>query len=976
MKQFFSFLLTAISCQLFAQNPVVQTQCTTDPAPFVHNDTLYVYTGHDEDNADFFWMQEWRTYSTTDMVNWTDHGSPLAIEDFQWADDRAWAPQLIERNGKFYFYVPLHSKLTNTMAIGVAVGDSPTGPFKDALGKPLYEGSWDYIDPTVLIDDDGRAYLYWGNPKLYYCELNDDMISIKGEVKHCDPTLDADGKAQDKYTEGPWIMKRNNLYYMIYAAGGVPEHIAYSTSEKPLGPWTYRGIIMPQSVSNKETGAVGTDSFTSHVGTVDYKGHSYFFYHTGWIGGGFGRSIAVEEFKYNADGTFPIINPTREGITNPLGTLNPYLRVEAETMAFSKGLKAEQYVTDNAKGYEVYISDIHNGDWLKLRNVDFGAKAARQVLFRASSAMRGGQVEMHLDSIAGECIATVNISGTGGWERWQEFRAPVSEKATGVHDLYLVFKGRKGPKLFNLDYWQLSTEVPNPWMWSDVPDPDIIRVGEYYYLVSTTMHLMPGGPIMRSRDLVNWETVSYLFDQIKDTPRYDLTDPEGEGTVYGRGQWATSIRYHNGTFWALFSANDAPHKSCLYRTDDPAKGWVLHSRLPHFHDCSLFFDDDDRCYVFSGSEVRVVELNETLTDVKEGGLDVVLNNRKLMPEGLLEGSRVIKHDGYYYLLMISWPSTGRQQLAFRSKNIEGPYEMKTILKSEFGGFPYVGQGTIVDGKAGEWYGVIFQDRNGVGRVLTLSPCKWVDGWPIIGDEEGKVPETMPLFPEKPLPLNGYIGTVVSDEFDGPSDAIGDRYGCLGAWQWNHNPVMDKWSLTERPGFLRLHTVGQAKSLYHALNTLTQRMDGPECVGEVCLDIANLAEGDRAGFAAYNGHSGILTIERNAKGMDLVLSHEEVTLNDDTHAITNVDRAEVKRIKLGKSTKVWLRITGDFRPGHNDTATFWYSLDGKKWSQLGGDYNMRFDYRRLFMGTKFAIFCYSTTGNGGFVDVDWFHAERN
>ena len=165
-----------------AQNPFVQTCYTSDPAPMVHDGTLYVYTGHDEDKADFFWMQEWRVYSTKDMVNWTDHGSPLAIESFDWADDRAWAAQCVERNGKFYWYVCLHSKLSNTMAIGVAVGDSPVGPFKDAIGKPLHDGSWDYIDPTVFIDDDGRAYLYWGNPNIYCAELNDDMISLKGEV--------------------------------------------------------------------------------------------------------------------------------------------------------------------------------------------------------------------------------------------------------------------------------------------------------------------------------------------------------------------------------------------------------------------------------------------------------------------------------------------------------------------------------------------------------------------------------------------------------------------------------------------------------------------------------------------------------------------------------------------------------------------------------------------------------------------------
>ncbi|MBQ5915235.1 MAG: glycoside hydrolase family 43 protein, partial [Alistipes sp.] len=327
-----SLLLAMLGFTASAQNPIVQTNFTTDPAPMVSGDRLYVYTGHDEEKADFFWMQEWRVYSTADMVNWTDHGSPLAIEDFKWGDDRAWAPQCIERNGKFYFYVCLHSKISGGMAIGVAVGDSPTGPFKDALGKPLFEnGSWDHIDPTAFIDDDGQAYLYWGNPHLYYLKLNEDMISYEGGLNRVEMTEESFGapnpaqrekgkKYRDVYTEGPWLSKHKDKYYMIYAAGGVPEHIAYSMGDSPVGPWKYMGDIMPLQ---------NTGSFTNHSGVIDYKGNSYFFYHTGKLpgGGGFGRSMAVEQFEYNEDGTFPIINPTREGV-NPIGTLNPFARVE------------------------------------------------------------------------------------------------------------------------------------------------------------------------------------------------------------------------------------------------------------------------------------------------------------------------------------------------------------------------------------------------------------------------------------------------------------------------------------------------------------------------------------------------------------------------------------------------------------------------------------------------------------------------
>ena len=446
-----------------ARNPIVQTCFTTDPAPMVHGDTLYVYTGHDENGADFFWMQEWRVYSTTDMVNWTDHGTPLAIEDFEWADDRAWAPQCVERNGKFYFYVPLHSKLTGAMAIGVAVGDTPVGPFHDAVGAPLADGSWDFIDPTCYIDDDGQAWLYWGNPQIYYAKLNPDMISFDGEVRTVNPDAKGFGEGKEvpmepgkhyasSYTEGPWFFKRDGLYYMLYAAGGIPESIAYSTSKRPDGPWTYRGIIMPQND--------WTNSFTNHCGVTDFKGKSYFFYHTGRLpqGGGFGRSVAVEEFKYNPDGTFPTIHPTEEGV-KPISTFNPYGRHEAETMAWSQGVTTRQC---DAVG--VYLSDIHNGDYIMLSNVDFstpaattpapnsGASATSSAVripktfgAKVASGLRGGTIELRLDSLEGPLLATLEVPATGGWESWRDIQTEITTPTSGIHDLYLIFKGRKGP---------------------------------------------------------------------------------------------------------------------------------------------------------------------------------------------------------------------------------------------------------------------------------------------------------------------------------------------------------------------------------------------------------------------------------------------------------------------------------------------------------------------------------------------------
>ena len=497
----------------------------------------------------------------------------------------------------------------------------------------------------------------------------------------------------------------------------------------------------------------------------------------------------------------------------------------------------------------------------------------------------------------------------------------------------------------------------NPVLWADLPDPDVIRVGDYFYMMSTTMHLMPGAPVMRSKDLVNWELTGYVFDKLHDTPKYDM---EG-GTVYGRGQWATSLRYHDGKFYVLFSPNDQPFRSFIYTTEDPMKGWTLHSRMKHFHDSSLFFDDDGRVYVFSGTG-ELTELNPDLSGVKEGGVSMKLNVRDAEETGLLEGSRVLKHDGKYYLLMISWPNGGkRRQVCYRADKITGPYEKKVILCSDYGGFPYVGQGTIVDDAQGNWYGWIFQDRGAVGRVPTLSPCHWVDGWPMIGDAEGRVPTTMTL----PWKADKKIPLVVSDEFSKGKMKLN--------WQWNHNPIDDAYTLTERKGFLRLKTNKVVKSIYEARNTLTQRMEGPECSGVIAMDVSHMKDGDRAGLSAFNDHAGVLEVAREGDTFILSMKEEDVELDKDKR-VTDTQAKVCGTVDLGKAETVYLRVDGDFRLG-KDIATFYYSLDGKDWTRIGSDFKMRFDFRKFFMGTKFGIFNYATKDAGGYVDVDYFKYEK-
>ena len=618
-----------------AQNPFVQTWFTSDPAPMVHDGTMYVYTGHDEDGADFFWMQEWRVYSTSDMVNWQDHGSPLALESFSWADDRAWASQTIERDGKFYWYVCAHSKISKGMAIGVAVSDSPTGPFRDAIGKPLYEdGKWDHIDPTVMIDDDGQAWLMWGNPRVYYLKLNRDMISYEGEVGMLPMTEEAFGspamherekgkKYKDSYVEGPWLRKvegskfkvqSEKQYQLLYAAGGVPEHISYSTAPSPTGPWTYAGEIMPLS----ETG-----SFTNHCGVADYKGQSYFFYHTGKLpgGGGFGRSVAVEEFKYNADGSFPTILPTDEGV-EPIEAFCPFRKVEAETMAFSRGVKTEQ---NNEVG--VYVTDIHNGDFIKLRNVAFGKKTPRTFTARVASGLRGGKIEIRLDSLGGQLLGVLDVPATGGWEKWQTLTLDLPVIASGTHDLFFAFTGRKGPKLFNFDWWEMRglEQVNMPLFQTKyTADPSPLVVGDTLFLFTSHDASPEDIPDPNEKNSAGFFMYDWLLWSTTDMVNWtehgavaSLQDFKWRSRE--NGAWAIQTVERNGKYYLYAPLHG--HGIGVLVADSPygpfrdPLGKPLVWQQEHWDDIdpTVFVDDDGQAYMYWGNpNTYYAKLNEDM----------------------------------------------------------------------------------------------------------------------------------------------------------------------------------------------------------------------------------------------------------------------------------------------------------------------------------------------------------------------------
>lgn len=436
-----------LSPRAHADNPVVQHIYTADPAPRVYGDTVFLYTSHDEDVtvSNFFTMNDWLLFTSKDMVNWTDHGVVLSYTSFSWATGKAWAPDAISRNGKYYMYVPVSD------AIGVAVADTPYGPFEDALGKPLLN-NYQYIDPSVFIDDDGQAYLYFGNPRLWYVKLNEDMISFSGSVQQIPNTTESFGSRAGsadrptRYEEGPWFYKRNDLYYMVFAAGPLPEPIGYSTSPGPTGPWTFGGIIMDSANGH---------AFTNHPGVIDFKDRSYLFYHTQEApgGGGYKRSVAIEEFEYGANGSIPLIQKTKGG-PEAVQNLNPFERVEGETIAWGVGIE----VSENGRGGHA-VTHIENGDSIKVKSVDFRTGATS---FTASvaSAGAGGTIELRLDSATGPVIGSCEVQPTGDWESWEEVSCDITN-ATEVHDLFFLYKGGQG-SLFNVDYWEFTPKDPLP----------------------------------------------------------------------------------------------------------------------------------------------------------------------------------------------------------------------------------------------------------------------------------------------------------------------------------------------------------------------------------------------------------------------------------------------------------------------------------------------------------------------------------
>jgi len=499
-----------------------------------------------------------------------------------------------------------------------------------------------------------------------------------------------------------------------------------------------------------------------------------------------------------------------------------------------------------------------------------------------------------------------------------------------------------------------KTILTNPIIWADVPDVDVKRVGSFYYMVSTSMHTMPGCPIMKSENLADWQIIGYVFDILEDNDAHNLLDRKG---IYGQGSWAASLRYHNDTFYVCFTSNDM-NRFYIYQTKDIESGqWKRSVIEGRYHDPALLFDDNRVFVIYGCGDIRITELTADVQAVKPGGINQLLLVTDKEEIGLrCEGCHAYKWNGQYYLLFIEWPKNGnkrRRQICYRSNQLLGEYERRIIFDDDMGYHNQgIAQGAIFDTPDHEWYAMLFQDHDAVGRIPYILPVNWQNGWPMIGID-GKAPKEMELN----MASSSKWPLVISDEFEHKENKLALN------WQWNHNPDNDRWSFTKRPGYLRLETGHLTNSILYARNTLTQRTEGPSCTGITMMDSTNMKPGDHAGLVALQNSFGTVGIKAGKSGNNYV-----------TMCINRGDGSEelVEMIPFSNN-HIFLKIEFNFEDSI-DLAEFFYSADGENWSKIGCPLKMKYTLDH-FMGYRIGLFNYAAAEIGGYVDFAHFHYER-
>ena len=551
-----------------------------------------------------------------------------------------------------------------------------------------------------------------------------------------------------------------------------------------------------------------------------------------------------------------------------------------------------------------------------------------------------------------------------------------------------------------------TPKFENPMIFADVPDLDIIRVDDTYYMVSTTMHFAPGCGIMKSKDLVNWEIVNYAYDELDEGDNFRLLNGKNE---YSQGSWAANLRYdpYEKMFYMIMTCNTTG-KTYFYVTDDIENGKWHCSMTDKCYDPGLLFEDTGTKMVkyvlhpadtFSDNAMYLREMTvdkDWNVSVSERRMVLPYANLEKPARGLrAEGYHGYKIGEYYYIFMIQGCDGQRQEIVWRTKDLKnGPWESHMVFGGEMideqGNVVMqtngIGQGGIVETPDGQWWCFLFKDYGSVGRMPVWLPMTWSeDGWPIVGNgTTDKLPQgknmTTPFRIE--LPASKGVTIVLNDEFKTWKPAksksrfgaryeqciLGDKeHGWLKpVWQWNHIPDMKGWSLTERKGWLRLTTTSVVKSIREARNTLTQRAFGPTCTGEVLLDASGLKDGDCAGLAAFQNRYGFVGVKKE-NGKCFVIMQRAMEKGDALGRV--IARAELPN----GMNKVYLRTAMDFT-NLTDKATFFFSIDGKQWQPIGDTLQMHYDWPD-FCGYRFALFYFSTQEAGGHADFDYFHVTE-
>ncbi|MBO4628722.1 MAG: family 43 glycosylhydrolase [Treponema sp.] len=488
---------------------------------------------------------------------------------------------------------------------------------------------------------------------------------------------------------------------------------------------------------------------------------------------------------------------------------------------------------------------------------------------------------------------------------------------------------------------------------SDYPDPDVIRVDDTYYLVSTTMHFMPGCVILRSYNLVDWEFCSYVYDKLEVTNGQTLMDNRG---VYGKGMWAASLNYHQGKFYVSFVANDT-HKTYLYTADKIEGPWTKSNIEGFFHDMSLFWDDDGRVFVVHGNmEIHLTELESDLSGPKKGGVDkvIITDDRENVNLGY-EGSHLYKINGKYYNFMIHMPKGKmRTEACFVADNIEGPWSGGDVLCSDLGNWNSgVAQGGIVQDKEGNWFGILFQDHGALGRIPVLVPVSFntsavpepVEG-PVVFGSSGQAPGTVTVLDNNP----GYkYAPLWSNEFTNP------------AWQWNHIPDARGYKLESN--CYSIETKKTVTNITQAANTYTQRTLTEKCAGSVVLDASGIGEGDFAGLAALEGEYGFIAVTKRDGKFYLVAAEHKTKNTPWAMGVFDTEPPTIKTEIPLVDPKVELKLVFDLTRAKQNVQLLYRENPGKgEYKQLSTPVQLRYTLDQ-FVGVRFALFCYSTKQPG-------------